>query len=104
MPGIEFSRLRHEITMEQVLDLLGFECVHRRGDQWYGYCPLHESEPKHRTVFSVNVAMNCYYCHKCRSQGDQLRLWAEANKKPLHPATIDLCHQLRLEVPWVHRW
>ena len=104
MPGIEFSRLRHEITMDQVLDLLGFECVRRRGDQWYGYCPLHESEPKHRTVFSVNVAMNCYYCHKCRSQGDQLRLWAEANKKPLHPATIDLCHQLRLEVPWVHRW
>ena len=26
MPGIDFNQLRHEITMEQVLDLLGFEC------------------------------------------------------------------------------
>lgn len=104
MPGIDFNKLRHEITMEQVLDLLSFECIRRRGDQWYGYCPLHEFETKHRTAFSVNVAMNCYYCHKCRNQGDHLNLWAEANKKPLHPAAIDLCHQLGLEVPWVHRW
>jgi len=104
MPGIDFNRLRHEITMEQVLDLLGFACVRRRADQWYGYCPLHESEPKHRRAFSANVAMNCYYCHKCRSRGDQFKLWAEATKTSLHPATIDLCHQLGLEVPWVHRW
>ena len=104
MPGIDFNRLRHEITMEQVLDLLGFECIRRRADQWYGYCPLHESEPKHRRALSVNVAMGCYYCHKCRSRGDQFKLWAEANKNPLHPATIDLCRQLGQEVPWVHRW
>jgi hypothetical protein len=50
------------------------------------------------------VAMNCYYCHKCRSRGDQFKLWAEATKMPLHPAVIDLCHRLGLEVPWVHRW
>jgi DNA primase len=104
MPGIDFNRLRHEITMEQVLDLLGFEGIRRRADQWYGYCPLHESEPKHRRTFSVNVAMNCYYCHKCRSRGDQFKLWAEAIKMPLHPAVIDLCHRLGLEIPWIHRW
>jgi DNA primase len=104
MPGIDFNRLRHEITMEQVLDLLGFECIRRRGDQWYGYCPLHAFETKHRTAFSVNVAMNCYYCHKCGSRGDQFKLWVEATKNPLHPAMIDLCRQLSQEVPWVHRW
>jgi len=104
MPGIDFNQLRHQITMEQVLDLLGFDCIHRRGSQWYGCCPLHESKPQHRRVFSVNVAMNCYYCHKCSSCGDQFKLWAEATKLPLHPAVIDLCHQLGLEVPWVHRW
>ena len=104
MPGIDFNRLRHEITMEQVLDVLGFECIRRRGDQWYGYCPLHEFETKHRTAVSVNVAMNCYYCHKCGSRGDQFKLWVEATKNPLHPAMIDLCRQLSQEVPWVHRW
>ena len=104
MPGIDFNKLRHEITMEQVLDLLDFECNGRRADQWYGYCPLHESEPKHRRAFSVNVARNCYCCHTCRSRGDQFQLWAEATKMPLHPAVIDLCHRLGLEVPWIHRW
>ena len=104
MPGIDFNRLRHEITMKQVLDLLGFKCTRHQAEQWYGYCPLHASAPKHRRAFSVNVAMNCYYCHKCRSGGDQFTLWAEATKTPLLPATIDLCHQLGLEIPWIHRW
>ncbi len=104
MPGIDFNRLRREITMEQVLHLLSFECTGHQGDQWYGYCPLHESESKHQRAFSVNVAINCYYCHKCCSRGDQFKLWSEAAKMPLHPAVIDLCHQLDLEVPWVYRW
>ena len=103
MPGIDFNRLRHEITMEQVLDLLGFVCIRRRADQWHGYCPLHESEPKHRRAFSVNVAMGCYYCHKCRSCGDQFTLWAEATQTPIREATINLCRQLRQDVPWIRR-
>ena len=36
MPGVDFNRLRAEITMEQVLDLLGFQPSQRTGDQWYG--------------------------------------------------------------------
>ena len=36
MPGIDFDRLRTQITMEQVLDLLGFKPCQRTGDQWYG--------------------------------------------------------------------
>jgi hypothetical protein len=103
MPGIDFNRLRHEITMEKVLRLLRFECTRQRGDQRYGYCPLHESERKHRTAFSVNVAMACYYCHKCKSCGDQFALWAEATQTPIRQATINLCHQLRKDVPWIRR-
>ena len=104
MPGIDFDKIRNEVTMEQVLGLIGFEPTRRSGDQWYGYCPLHDSEPKHRRAFSVNVAMGCYYCHKCGSRGDQFTLWAEATENPLHPATIDLCQQLGHPIPWLHRW
>jgi DNA primase len=104
MPGINFAKLREEILMVHVLDLLGFQSVQRRGEQWYGYCPLHESEPQHRKVFSVNVAKNCYYCHKCHSRGDQFRLWSEATKTPIRPATIELCRQLHCEVPWLESW
>jgi hypothetical protein len=39
MPGIDFDRLRREISMEQILDLLGFEHTQRTGDQSYGACP-----------------------------------------------------------------
>jgi DNA primase len=104
MPGIDFNSLRRQITMEQVLLLLGFKCVQQRADQWYGNCPLHEPQTKHRRAFSVNVRRGCYYCHKCRSRGDQFTLWAQATKMPLHPAVIELCNQLGLEVPWVYRW
>jgi len=102
MPGIDFHRLRREITMRQVLDLLGFQATRCRGDQWYGYCPLHAST--RATAFSVNVEKGCYYCHQCHRHGDQLQLWAEATETPLHPAVIDLCGQLGVNVPWVHRW
>jgi hypothetical protein len=51
MPGIDFRRLRSEITMQQVLDLLGFQPAHRKGDQWYGACPLHASPSRRRRPF-----------------------------------------------------
>ena len=104
MPGIDFDRLRREITMEQVLNLLGFEPSPRTGDQWYGRCPLHESAAGRSRPFSVNVALGRYYCHKCHSHGNQLELWAAFTRLPLHPAMIDLCRLLGREVPWIHRW
>lgn len=50
MPGIDFDRLRREITMEEVLNLFGFEPVQRTGAQWYGRCPLHESSSERGLV------------------------------------------------------
>ena len=104
MPGIDFHRLRQAITMEQVLVLLQFQCIVRRGEQWYGYCPLHESAARHRRAFSVNIVRSCYYCHKCGSQGDQFKLWSEATQQPLYHATIALCERLGVETPWIHQW
>jgi CHC2 zinc finger len=107
VPGADFNRVRTEITMEQVLSLLGFEPSGRSGEQWYGSCPLHESRPGRRCrdrSFSVNVALGRYFCHRCRSHGNQLELWAAARKLPVHRAAIDLCHRLGRDVPWLERW
>ena len=104
MPGVDFNRLRDEVRMEQVLDLLGFEPAGRSGPQWYGCCPLHESTSKRSRSFSVNVALGRYYCHRCHSHGNQLDLWSAATKLPLHRATLDLCRQLGREIPWIQRW
>ena len=106
MPGIDFDKLRTEITMEQVLHLLAFEPTHRRGDQWYGACPLHEAHAlnsDNRRVFSVNVAKKCFHCHKCHRTGNQLTLWAKATNQPIHPAMIHLCHELGKQAPWIDR-
>jgi hypothetical protein len=103
MPGIDFNRLRAEVTMEHVLSLLGFEPVHRRADQWYGPCPLHKSTGQRQRSFSVNIASGCYYRHKCRSHGNQLRLWAEATQMELHASAIQHCQQLNRDVPWLER-
>lgn len=104
MPGVDFHRLRAEITMEQVLQLLGFEPANQSGSQWHGCCPLHESTSERSLPFSVNVAIRRYRCHRCHSHGNQLELWAAATDLSLHWAAIDLCHRLGREVPWIRRW
>jgi hypothetical protein len=40
MPGVDFKRIRAVVTMEQVLNLLGFEPASQSGSQWYGRCPM----------------------------------------------------------------
>ncbi len=104
MPGIDFHRLRREIPMEEFLNLVGFVPTHRTGDQWYGRCPLHESNSGRSRSFSVNVATRLYCCHKCRSQGNQLDLWVAFTRLPLHAASTELCHALVREIPWIYRW
>ena len=104
MPGVDYHRLRAEISMQQVLDVVGFTPLRWTGDQWYGACPLHEARSPRERTFSVNLATGRYYCHRCRSHGNQLELWAAFIRQPLHPASIQLCHQLAIEVPWITRW
>ncbi len=103
MPGIDFDRLRAEVPMQQVLELLGFQSTRCRGDQWYGRCPLPACQLSDRPSFSVNLAIGRYCCHRCHSHGHQLELWAAATGLTLHPAAIHLCTTLGREVPWIQR-
>lgn len=103
MPGIDFNRLRAEITMEQVLRLLSFQPVGRRGDQMHGPCPVHGSTSPRSRIFSVNVRTGRYYCRKCQSYGNQLELWAAVRKLPIYDGAVDLCRALGHTVPWIKR-
>jgi hypothetical protein len=75
VPGVDFETVPREVTMKQVLGLLGLQPSTRSGVQWYGGCPLDASPSGHRRSFSVNVALGCYHCHGCRSHGNQLEPW-----------------------------
>ena len=85
MPGVDFDKLRAEVSIQQVLQLLGFEPNRCRGDQWYGRCPLPGCPPSQRSCFSANV-------------------WSAATGLPLYPAAIDLCVTLGRDVPRIQRW
>jgi hypothetical protein len=101
MPGIDFKRVRREISMEQVLKLVGFEPTQRTGHQWYGACPLHGSSSARPRYFSVNVQSGHYSCHQCHSSGDQLDLWAAVTARSVYDGTIHLCHVTRHPIPWI---
>ena len=103
MPGLDFQRLRSEISIGEVLDLLGFVAV-GGGDQLYGPCPLNPAPSGRDRCFSVNLKTNRFYCHHCRQCGNQLELWAAAVQQPLYDAAVDLCQRLRKEPPWIDRW
>ena len=104
MPGIDFNRLRSEITMERVLTQLNFQPTQRTGNQLHGPCPIHGSTSATSRSLSVSLDSGRYYCHKCGSHGNQLELWAAVNRIPLYEAARDLCRALGHEVPWIERW
>lgn len=104
MAGVDFHALRNEITMEQVLNRIGFEPSSRSGDQLHGPCPVHGSSSPQSRSFSVNLKSGRYYCHKCHSQGNQLELWAAVYHQSIYDAALDLCRTLGRETPWIKRW
>ncbi len=104
VPGVDFQAVRSQISMHQVLDLLGFVPASTRGDQVRGSCPIHGSTSPQSRSFSANLAKNMYRQFKCESQGNQLDLWAAATNQSLHDAAIDLCEKTHVEIPWINRW
>lgn len=104
MPGIDFNRLRAEISMEQVLEQLDFQPTSRAGDQWHGPCLVHRSTSKSSRSFSVNIRTGRYFCHKCQSHGNQLELWAAVRELNLFQAAQDLCRSLARAIPEIKSW
>ena len=104
MPGIDYGRLRADIRVEQVLELIGFQATESAGDELRGPCPIHGSTSPTSRSFSANIRKQTYRCFKCGAGGNQLDLWIAVSKLPLHDAARDLCERLGIEVPEIHRW
>lgn len=101
MPGIDYRRVRAAISMDAVLELIGFEASSRRGDQLRGRCPLQACQQTARCTFSVDVGRGVFRCFACRTGGNQLDLWALFNRLPLHEAAKSLCHKTHTPIPWL---
>ncbi len=98
---IDFVAVRNLITMSAVLQLLGFQPRSTQGGQQRGACPLHGSTSGMSRSFSANIDDHVFRCFKCGRSGNALDLWAAAAKLSPYDAAIDLCHRLRIEVPYL---
>jgi CHC2 zinc finger len=102
VPGIDFARVRCEIPLADVLNLIGFAPFEIARDQVRGPCPVHRASSARSRSFSANVKRHIYKCFKCGSAGNQLDLYAKVTGLSLLEATIDLCRHLHSDVPWIH--
>jgi DNA primase len=104
MPGVDFQAVRSMVSMQEVLELLGFVPTATRGQQVYGDCPVRHCCNRRRRSFSANRTKNNYRCFLCGSHGNQLDLWAAATNQSLFDAAVDLCKRMNIDVPWIHHW
>ena len=101
MPGIDLRQVRREITIQQVLDLLGFVPTARHGSRLRGPCPIHgDSWPQSR-VFSVHLGCHRYRCFRCHSAGTHLDLWAAVHGLSIYAAARNLCYRLGIPIPYL---
>jgi DNA primase len=101
MPGINYHQLRQQITMREVLDLIGFQPTSRHGPQLRGACPIPGCSSASNHSFSVHLARQVYHCFACRSHGNTLDLWAAVRGLSIHQAAVDLCRVTNLDPPWL---
>ena len=104
VPGVDFHAVRSQVSILQVLELLGFAPASTSGSQVRGACPIHGSTSPQSRSFSANLGKNTYRCFKCGSEGNQLDLWAAATNQSLYDGAIDLCEKLHVEIPLINRW
>src|SRR3972149_901464 len=88
MPGIDYRQLRQQVSMAQVLALLGFQATCRRGDQLRGPCLIPGCRSTSPRAFSVHLTRQVYRCFVCGSHGNSLDLWAAPRRLPLHSAPL----------------
>lgn len=101
MPGIDLRQVRHKVTIQQVLDLLGFVPTARYGLRLRGPCPIHGNLRSPSRIFSVHLGCHRYRCFRCHSAGTQLDLWAAVHNLSIYAAAGDLCSRLGIPIPYL---
>lgn len=99
--SVDYSHLREQISIEQVLRHLGhFDLLRGSGPQRRGPCPIHGSSRATSRSFSVNLQRNIFQCfnRKCSAAGNTLDLWATLHNQSIHQAAMDLASTFNLKI------
>jgi transposase len=98
-PKVDFTFLRQQVTMEQVLRHLGlFDQLRGRGLQRRGACPIHGQTNDRQPTFSAHLGKHIFQCFQadCGAHGNVLDLWAATHKLPLYEAALHLAATFHL--------
>jgi transposase len=96
---IDFTGLRQQITIEQVLQHVGcLQEMSKRGAQRRGRCPIHAKPGERDRSFSADVKKNVFQCFnpQCAIHGNVLDFWAAWRRLPLREAALDLAETFQL--------
>lgn len=99
---INFAAVKATVGIHDVLHLLNWQAVRRRGDELRGPCPVHGSSSPASTIFAANIVRNIWKCHKCDAGGNQLDLAAHYFGLPPDQSVriaVALCREYGIEIP-----
>ena len=103
--GVDISRVRRLVSIEQVLIHLGLlQQLRGPSRQRRGPCPLHDqSNPRQRT-FSVNLDRNVFQCFApgCQAAGNTLDLWAAVHRCTVAQAAQQMASAFALDLTQPH--
>lgn len=99
MPGIDYPLLREQLSLAQVLDLVGFTATSRRGPQVRGPCPVHGSKSLRSRSFAAHLEKKCWHCFGCGAGGNALELYLAVTRLPVYEGALELCARLQLPAP-----
>jgi transposase len=92
-PKLDFTFLREQVTMAQVLEHLGvLGNLRGRGQQRRGPCPVHSQADATERTFSAHLGKNVFQCFDadCGAHGNVLDFWAAVQRLPLYEAALHL--------------
>jgi transposase len=99
--GIDYAALRTQLSMEGVLQRLGWlDRLSGTTQQRRGPCPIHEPEQSRGRSFSVNLHKGVFRCFhkKCGAQGNVLDLWTAVRHVPLYEAALQLAEAFGIDL------
>lgn len=94
---VDFKTVRASVSFQAVLErfnLLG--TLKGKGDRRQGPCPIHASESKTSTAFSVDLKKGMFNCFSCHGHGNVLDFTAAFLKVDLRTAALQLCDWFNL--------
>lgn len=89
---VDFKTVRASVSFQAILErfnLLG--SLKGKGDRRQGPCPIHASESKTSTAFSVDLKKGMFNCFSCHAHGNVLDFTAAFLKVDLRTAALHLC-------------